>query len=658
MAMDFFERQDHARRQTVRLLVMFAFSVVAIILAVYLAAVLTVGLSSAKQHLVEIGSVDYRPTPAVLWNPPLLLGVALGTILVIAAGSLYKTAELAAGGETVALMLGGRPINPQTTDLVERRLLNVVEEMALASGVPVPPVFVLENESSINAFAAGHEPGDAVVAVSRGCLDYLDREELQGVLGHEFSHILNGDMRLNLRLIGIVYGILLLSTIGYFLMRSAGCRSSSRLDRKDGGSAGLLLVGLAMFVAGYLGVFFGRLIRSAISRQREFLADASSVQFTRNPSGLAGALKKIAGLAQGSQIQDRHAAEIGHMFFSDASGSLFGWFATHPPLAERIRRLEPDFDGRLPRVRPLMATAAAPEPRAMSAQASAFSPADAVASPVVPGLAAGERVARHIGRPQHEHLRQASRVVAGMPLALSDATREPFAARAVIYVLLLSRTSDKTRARQWQGLQSQVEPPLYQQARRLAAEVDALRPETRLPLVNLTMPALKRLSPAQYAQFRRTVEALLVASGRMDLWQYCLRTVLFASLDVFFKLKKPPTVRYRSIDAVGGPATVVLSSLAYARQSGPKEVTSAFAAGAVELLGAAAILLPHEDCTMKAFDAALGRLAQASPQVKRAVISAAVDCVAADGKTTLEESELLRVIAAALSCPAPIGYGV
>ena len=297
MTSDFFDRQDHARRQTVRLLVLFAFAVVAIILTIYLVlasatvyALPHVPTARAAADLVNLTRManggpmrpeHYIPT---LWQPELFLWVTVGTLLVILLGSLYKIAELSSGGEHVAMLLGGRAVNPQTTDLAERRLLNVVEEMALASGVPVPPVFVMKNEPGINAFAAGHQPGDAVVAVSAGCLKYLTREELQGVIGHEFSHILNGDMRLNLRLIGVVYGILVLAVLGYYLLRSAAFGGSRRND----GAAAMLGLGLTLVVLGYLGVFFGNLIKAAINRQREFLADASSVQFTRQPAGITG----------------------------------------------------------------------------------------------------------------------------------------------------------------------------------------------------------------------------------------------------------------------------------------------------------------------------------------------------------------------------------
>ena len=330
----------------------------AIIVAIYL--VVAVGLDSVEStqaHHAAYGEMERSPAPPHrgIWRPELFLGIAAGTLLVVALGSLYKIAELSAGGETVALMMGGRAVDPQTTDLAERRLLNVVEEMALASGIPVPPVFVLENEPSINAFAAGHQPGDAVVAVSAGALRYLSREELQGVMGHEFSHILNGDMRLNLRLIGVVNGILVLAILGYYILRFGGL--SGRRSDKDSSGAAIFFLGLALVILGYLGVFFGNLIKAAISRQREFLADASSVQFTRYPGGIAGALKKIGGLDEGSRIRDAHASEISHMFFGDAfAGSFFRLFATHPPLDERIRALEPNFDGVFPPVEPVAAT--------------------------------------------------------------------------------------------------------------------------------------------------------------------------------------------------------------------------------------------------------------------------------------------------------------
>ena len=647
MAMDFFERQDNARRQTVRLLVMFGLSVCVIILTIYLVAAMAMASDAAAKYGPASGHAA-----GGLWNPVLFLWIAFGTTLVVSLGSLYKIAELSAGGEAIALMLGGRAVNPQSTDPAERRLMNVVEEMALASGIPVPPVFVLDGESSINAFAAGHQPGDAVVAVSRGCLEYLNRDELQGVVGHEFSHILNGDMRLNLRLIGIVHGILVLAIIGYYVMRLTSVRSSSSDSKKGDSTAAIFMVGLALCILGYLGVLLGNIIKSAISRQREFLADASSVQFTRNPGGLAGALKKIGGLAEGSRIRDAHATEISHMFFGDAfAGSIFNLFATHPPLVERVRQLEPEFDGRFPEVQPLV------EADEQSHEATARD-RRAAAPVAVAGLAGDAPSPRgtvaRIGRPQSHNLQQANRMMMAMPAPLADAAREPFAARAVIFALLLSRDDEATRCRQLELLQSQIDAPLYQQMQQLAAAAQSLRSEARLPLVDMTIPALKKISPPQYSQFRQVVEALVTADGKVDLFEYCLRVILFVYLDVYFGLRRPPAVRYKSVGVVARPAAAVLSSLAYAGQSRPEEIQRAFRSGA-DVLAVPVALLPPEQCTFESFDAALGELAQAGPEVKRTVISAVMACVVADGKTTPEESDLVRAIAAALACPVPLG---
>jgi Zn-dependent protease with chaperone function len=681
MAIDFFDREEHARRQTRRLLALFTVAVATIILAIYLLLVpFTTGLmldiqrSSGRptwEHRMPGGAWNVHrdlrpgPFPGVFWDPPLFFCVAGATLLVISVASLHKISEFSGGGETVALMLGGRAVNPQTTVPAERRLLDVVEEMALASGVPVPPVYVLEHEPGINAFAAGHRPADAVVAVSAGCLHYLNRDELQGVLGHEFSHILNGDMRLNLRLTGLVFGILVLSVLGYYLMRSVRyIGSGGSRGRGAGVALGIFLLGGVLWLLGVLGVLFGKLIKSAICRQREFLADASSVQFTRNPAGLAGALKKIGGLGAGSHIRDGHAAEISHMFFSSAGLCFdFGLLATHPPLVKRILALEPQFDGQFPGVQPAAATGQG-EP---GTRRQPMSPV-ADASPVM--ACADGSVAGRVGRPQTEHLRRAAQITGNIPQALLDAAREPYAARAVIYALLLSPADRATRDRQVQVLQARLEPPLCQQTQALASAVQSLDAAARLPLVDLAVPALKKSSPRQYAEFRQVVDALMRAEGKIELFEYCLHLMLLDYLDVFFHLRKPPAIRYRAVAAVAQPTAVVLSTLAYLGAKGPEDAPRAFQAG-IKVPGTLRVpfasgtrsvpdtmpdtILPKPQCGLREFDAAVTVLAQAAPAVKRIVIQAVAACVAADGQVTVEESELLRAITAALACPLPPG---
>ncbi|HWV58524.1 MAG TPA: M48 family metallopeptidase, partial [Longimicrobiales bacterium] len=329
--MDFFQAQESARARSRVLVALFLGAVVAIIVTVYVVIQIVLAATGGM---------------APGFYPELFAVVAIGTSLLIAGGSGFRTLQLRSGGASVAEMLGGRRVSPDTRDIAERRLLNVVEEMAIASGMPVPAVFVLDAEQGINAFAAGYTIHDAAVAVTRGTLERLDRDELQGVIAHEFSHILNGDMRLNVRLIGLLFGILLLSVVGRGLLRGAAYGGRGR----KGGGGQVALIGLALTLLGFVGVFFGRLIKAAVSRQREFLADAAAVQFTRNPGGLADALKKIGGATArgGSLVRNHHAEELSHLFFAEGVQRAFagGALSTHPPLDERIRRIEPNWDGK------------------------------------------------------------------------------------------------------------------------------------------------------------------------------------------------------------------------------------------------------------------------------------------------------------------------
>jgi Zn-dependent protease with chaperone function len=547
-------------------------------------------------------------------------------------------------------MLGGRIVDSGTTDLAERRLLNVVEEMALAAGTSVPPVYVLDHERSINAFAAGHDPQSAVVAVSRGALTYLTRDELQGVMGHEFSHILNGDMRLNLRLIGVLHGILLLAIIGYYVLRIA---PSGRSDKKGGGGA-ILLIGLGLLVVGFVGLFFAKLIRSSVSRQREYLADASAVQFTRYPAGIGGALKKIGGLVEGSRVRDAHADEVSHMFFGDAfAGSLMNLFATHPPLAERVRRIDPAFDGTFPETVPLVEE---DESRAAGREPSRLRPAAAAAVAGLAGTAAetatsGAAVVNRIGTLTPEHLTRAAALIEQTPPRLAQAASEPFGARAVVYAVLLNREED-VRQRQLAVLQSHVDEPCYREMAAIVPLVDRLSEEARLPLVDRASPALKQLSPRQYAAFREIVEVLVKADGKISLLEYTIQSMLFRTLDVHFGLTKPPRIQYYGLGGVLEPVRTVLSTLAYAGQTRDEEARRAFELGMKEI-GRDAALLAKDQCALDRFDAALLELAKVAPKVKRPIVAACAACVAADGTVTLREAELLRAVTSTLGCPMP-----
>jgi Zn-dependent protease with chaperone function len=641
MAIDFFQQQDTARRKTSLLVVYFVLAIVALIAMVY-------GLLLAL-NLCGTGEM------VSLWQPELLLVVAAGVGVVVGGASVFKVAQLASGGQAVALMMGGAEVPGTTQDARERRLLNVVEEMAIAAGVPVPPVYILD-EPGINAFAAGYAPGDAVVAVSRGCLQYLTRDELQGVVAHEFSHILNGDMRLNIRLIGLIFGIIALSIIGRILMFSAGRGSSS--DRRNS-QGGQVMLGLGLFVLGLVGAFFGRLIQSAVSRQREYLADASAVQFTRNPDGIAGALKKIGGLKEGSRVANPRAEEVAHMFFASAfKQGVTGLLATHPPLDDRIRRLDPTFTGEYPEVRPVGVDRAEFE----GPRPGRVPPIGGL--PTLPGLPqvplpamglAGEQAAARVGHVSPKEIHYAEAVHADFPAALRDAAHEPFSARALVYALLLDPRAD-LRDAQLSRLKAGAEPTDFAETLRLAAPVRALPDALRLPLLDLAMPALRQMSPRQHQAFRPQVEELVNADQRLSLFEYTLRCVLHRHLDAQFLPRRQPRYALDTSPRNAAPAVAkVLSLLAWAGQDEPDRAAGAFAAGMRSYTGGDPTdrLRPRDECSLAEFDAALQSLNRSAPAVKRRAIVACAACILADRQVTVRESELLRAICDTLDCPLP-----
>jgi Zn-dependent protease with chaperone function len=626
VATGFFENQDRARRKTGRLVVFFVLAVLAIIAMLYALAVFVVGYQtydpSSGARLSELG----------WWNPELLVQVALLALVIVGGGSLFKIAQLRGGGKAVAESLGGRLVHSDTGDPTERKLRNVVEEMAIASGTATPPVYMLDDELGINAFAAGFSPSDAVVGVTRGCAERLSRDELQGVIAHEFSHMLNGDMRLNIRLIGVVHGILIIGIIGYILLRSAGL-SRSRGGRDNSGAA-LLAAGFGLMIIGFLGTFFGNLIKASVSRQREFLADASAVQFTRNPDGIAGALKKIGGFETGSQIEHPNAPEASHMFFGQGIASgINALFSTHPPLAERIRRLDPSFDGDL-------AHAPAAGPRSTEAAVSGFAGAPAVTA------------VDQIGQTTPAHLRHAAQLIASLPAEVVASAHEAYGARAVIYALLIDRDADARRI-QLDRLASHADPAVHAETRKLLPLVERVGTGARLPLVDLAIPALRELSPAQYAAFKANVEELIAADRKIDVFEWTLQRILLHHLAPEFEKARPARVKYRSLERVAPHCQVVLSTLAHAGSRSEASASHAFERGVSELRVPELDLLPVNHCGLAQLDAAFSVLEELAPQPKGQFLHACAVTVAADREVTVVEAELLRATADSLGCPMP-----
>lgn len=644
--MNFFESQDRVRKNTAVLVVLFVLAVVALIIMTNVLIMIVFGFIDSQQ--LRDGGTLIRQMD---WQT--FVAVGAGVSVVVLAGSVYKIMALSAGGKVVAESLGGQLIPRNTQDLRQRKLLNVVEEMAIASGTPAPPVYLLANEPGINAFAAGFSPRDAIIGITQGAIDHLSREQLQGVIAHEFSHIFNGDMRLNIRLMGALNGILILGILGYYLLYSTSL--SGRRRNNDKGAAAILALAIGLITIGFAGTFFGGLIKAAVSRQREYLADASAVQFTRNPDGIAGALKRIGGLESGSKVENPGAPEVSHAFFAQGNSGLMQWLsATHPPLAKRILRIDPHWDGKFDFSDPPLAVADEEH-----GGASETITRQAVAKKVA-AVAAGAAIADvltamdQIGNPKQEAVDYARSLLSELSTGIKEAAREPYGARAVIYSLALDK-GQEVRARQLKQLQDHADPDVYALTLTLMPQMHDLDIKFRLPIIDIAIPALKQLALSQYKSFKGNLIALIEMDSRVDLLEWSLQKILFNHLDgQFFKLA-PMKARYSEPRQLEKEITLALSMMAHAGaqdQSGTKE---AFGAAAEALGSGELILLAKDQIRISDLDAALGKLEKLKPLAKSRLLKACVASIGRDQKVSAVEVELLRAFAGVLDCPMPSG---
>jgi Zn-dependent protease with chaperone function len=632
--MNFFEHQDRARRRTRGLLLLFALAVLGILAAMNAIALIVFAEAGLSPEPLLSGAFLRRHLELIVWTSLLTGGV-------IGIASLYRSASLSSGGGAVARELGGTLVPPDTTDPLRRRLRNVVEEIAIASGVPVPEIYVLEQERGLNAFAAGYSPADAAVAVTRGTLENLNRAELQGVVAHEFGHILNGDMRLNIRLIGILFGILVMAMIGRRVLFAA--RHSRSRD-----SGGVAMLGLALVLVGYIGLFFGRLIKASVSRQREFLADASAVQFTRQPEGIAGALKKIGAADAGSALE-ADSEEVGHMLI--ASGFLRQIFATHPPLVDRIRAIDPGFrpaELKIIRERMLRHSEAA---RAAEEEAAAAAPERARGPgglPLTP-----DALIEQIGQPGLGQILAAALLAASIPKPLERAAHSGEWAPEVVCYLLMDPDRE-IRQRQLLMVAEALGGESESQLRTLLNVEPNLAPELRMPLLEITFPALRSRPEAELTALMGLIDRLIHADGRVDVFEYALARVLRKHIeDVLHPARSRPAGRLSLTDCADEVGDL-LSILAHYGHRDSEVARTALATGLRSLdfpPGDAAAI--GADWTGR-LDAALDRLDALRIEEKQRLLRAMVETITHDGIAVPAEAELLRAVCAALHVPLPM----
>ncbi|MDA1074035.1 MAG: M48 family metallopeptidase [Proteobacteria bacterium] len=640
--MNFFAAQDNARRKTLYLALLFTLAVVTLIVLTNVLIGVLFFVTTPPDGQVNL--VDQ----AAGISTERWIAISMGVIGVVSIAMLYKYLTLKSGGRGIAEALGGQLITHSTRDLKQRRLLNVVEEMAIAAGIPVPPVYLIP-EPGINAFAAGFAPEDAVIGINQGTLDFLNREELQGVVAHEFSHILNGDMNINLRLIAILHGIVFLGMIGYLILRTGGG------SRKDG--MPLLALGLGLIVIGFGGTFFGNMIKAAVSRQREYLADSSAVQFTRHPKGIADALKKIGGVSYGSSMQRPEAKELSHMFFGAIGPAFLGALtATHPPLPKRIRAIDPSWDGEFPVLNaPIGYSAGESETTSSFAGRPVMGDQTAVPHLQAPGSAevnvSADQLIDQIGTLTEAGLHNATTLLDGLDPPLREATSDPWSARALIYAMLLDDDA-AIRAAQQRFIDAEADTGVPE---RVASLYDLLAPTDDLQkstLVDLAIPTLKELSTQQYDRFMDNVIAVIRADRQIDLFEWVLHRILRKDLHSHFHGHRAPRVRYRNIDRLTDECTTLLSALANEASVGTDARQRAFQEGAATLQ-LNTRLDESADRNFTRLNLALEKLRELHPLAKPRLLKAAAACVLADQHVSAGEGALLHGIAATLDCPVP-----
>jgi Zn-dependent protease with chaperone function len=682
---DFYSRQAAARGQTRWLI--FAFIVALLAVALALDFVLFTFLAGRSVGY-GLSALDYARA-----NPQQVVLCTLLVMGVLGLASLYKSMELRGGGGVVARSLGGVPVSSDTADLKRKRLLNVVEEMAIASGVPMPEVYVLEQEPGINAFAAGHTPANAAVTVTQGALDRLSRDELQGVIGHEFSHVLNGDMRLNVQLMGWIFGLFVIGLIGRMILEVS--------PRNRRNSGGLVALGFAVMVLGYIGLMAGRILQAAVARQRERLADASGVQFTRNPQGLKGALVKIAALPEGSALVAADAEQAAHMFFAEGLSRVF---ATHPPILERIRELDPHFDPR-----ELEAAAAEPDQDPTAAEVAGHGggagqgaagqasggvlggaglglPLGGAAAGVGLGAAAGRgqiaggglggvgQIARanvvpgaaatgaatsnspashfatQVGRPDMAHIVHAQAVRLALPQPVRELTESPGGAQALVIALLIS-SDPAVRDQQLAMLSKSANAASLAVIQRVIPLAQALDPMLRLPALQRAFPALRRSTVPQRKALGQLATQLIHADARIDVFEFCLAKLLETLLNDELDATAPHgTV---TLEGAVGEIALLFSVLAQIGTQDERAARESYEVGISTVLPMRRPpYSPAADWAQK-LSAALPRLEQLHPFAKKAVIEGLVKTIANDEVLMEEEAELLRTVCALLHCPLP-----
>lgn len=629
--MDFFAQQEKARQYTKVLLLYFLIAIVFIVVAV-----------NVVIYYFFIALESYPYTPQDWFSDGVVYYITAATCLLILSGSVYRWLKLKSGGHAVAAMVGAKRIDLHTSDTQQRQFINVVEEMSIASGVPVPGLYIMQDEAGINAFVAGYLPTEAVMVVTCGAIENFSREEMQGVVAHEYSHILNGDMQINIRLMAMLAGILMISSLGKILISG---RRRSYNSRNSGG--GMLALGFLLILVGSLGVFMGRMIKAAVSRQREFLADAASVQFTRNPSGIASALNTINEVSAGSKIKSSYAEDMSHMCFAQAFNAMMSnWLATHPPLTERIKRIDPSFVARI-KARKFTKTI-----RSSGGASVAVNGVVAFASGAEPEPVSAREFSETAGKVDQSHIQFAQEIHQSFSDELMLAVHSADSAKLIVLTMILLKMNLHD------GLKY-LEPYLNSNDKavilKFCSELNGLENFQRLPLFELLLPTLKQMDDVDKVEHLILCEKLIKSDKRYTLFEFTLLSMLKAHLSA--TSAKSVKTRFFSFKPLQKELQLLFSVMVYSGESNHKNRSKIYQQTMQQFLAGnkqtGEGLLALKEISPAKISAALKSLAQMSPLLKKSVIEASADIAMHDGSLKYTEAEFLRVIADLLACPLP-----
>ena len=643
--MNFFEAQDSARRSTSVLVILF-------MLAIVLLLVLSNFLVFSFLYLTEFSELTFSPSDLEqVFDRNLSVLISAAIIGFICLGSLYKLVQLSSGGSVIAQYLGGVIVPRSSSDPLHKKILNVVEEMAIASGTPVPQVYIL-NEQGINAFAAGWKTTNVVIGITQGALERLTRDELQGVIAHEFSHIFNGDMRLNIRLIAVLHGILMIGMLGRMILRSLRYVRTSR-NSKGSGQAVLLIVGIggALAIVGYTGTFFGNWIKSLISKQREYLADASAVQFTRSNEGIANALKKIGGAIPGSALLVASVDEYSHAYFAKGDTGLnFLSFSTHPPLKKRILRIQPGWDGKylFDERKPVRKD----EPAAQGPDSKQRKHAIATSLATGVALDVAMNAVESIGDVSQEQLDAAQAWHKELPEVVLANAENPYGAQALILAILIDEEIELAK-KQYAVLEEIIGELHTQNVKQVHDVVMGLEGTQTLSLIDLILPTLREMTIEQYKRFDSSVQKLIAADGKVALREWIIQRVVIQHLQEQYGLRKKPVAKYFVLGSAKYASELILSLLAYLEHAEVDQAREAFDLAKQSIAAGALSLLPKDEVSLENLNDAMDELEHLKPPLKKRFLQACVSCISHDGKVSIRAYELTRAIASCMDCPMP-----